>query len=210
VALKACAVSKKAQPEHTHLGAIATQKRPKEARMKKLLPVRNMIVRGLVAVVTSSALVGLASMPAWGDNPHYLKADPDFIDSTGCLSVAIKEAGLGNSGLSAIQYALTCTAQFESVCVTKQGNNFVQGQPKSGTGTATSLQTLTIRNGQTNGTIQLCPANFTLPDPGCTGSQRLFIIDAEYTQCSLNDGLGTPNPLDPTEVFGGEVFIQVP
>jgi len=168
-------------------------------------------MRRAITIVTVCMFVGLASIPAWGDSPHYLKAVESFSSSTACYSVDIKEAGLGNSGVSSIQYALTCEANFESVCVTKSGKNFVQGQPKSGSDSATAFTTLAIRNGQTNGTITLCPGSFTLPDPGCTGSQRLFIIHADYSGCSLSDGaLGTPSPLDATETFGGDVFIQVP
>src|SRR6266446_5122288 len=106
--------------------------------------------RRILSIVTVCMFVGLASIPAWGDSPHYLKANTSFSSQTACYSVAIKEAGLGNSGLSSLTYTLTCDAAFTTVCVNKGGNQ-VQGQPKSGTGTASAQTRLDIRNGQTTG-----------------------------------------------------------
>jgi len=137
-------------------------------------------------------VVGLASIPAWGDNPHYLKA-VSTIGSDLCYNVAIKEAGLGNSGLESVTYDLSCSATFTVGCFTRKGNQ-VQGVPKSGSGEATSSTTLDVRNGQTTGTISLCPAAFDLPDPGCTGSQEQRTLSASYSSCSLDDGLGTASP----------------
>jgi hypothetical protein len=125
---------------------------------------------------------------AFAQNAHYLKLDASVDQNTGCYEVTLKEAGLGNSGLSSVEYALSADATFTTVCITKNGNH-VQGVPKSGSGAATSLTPLTIRNGSTSGTVSLCPAAFTLPDPGCTGNQRLEIIAASYTNVTLNDQL---------------------
>lgn len=161
-----------------------------------------------ITIVMVCMFVGLVSIPAWGDNPHYLKADESFSSQTACYSVAIKEAGLGNSGLSELTYTLTCTADFTTVCQNKGGNN-VQGQPKSGSGTATTAVTLDIRNGQTNGTVSLCPGSFSLPDPGCTGSQKELIIAASYSSCSLTDGLGTPSP-NLSNDGGSNLSVPVP
>jgi hypothetical protein len=165
-------------------------------------------MRRAITIVTVCMFVGLASIPAWGDNPHYLKADASFDSNTACYSVAIKEAGLGNSGLSELTYTLTCSANFTTVCQNKGGNN-VQGQPKSGSGSATSTTTLDIRNGQTNGTITVCPAAFDLPDPGCTGSQKELIIAALYSGCTLADSLGTDSP-DLADLGGSNLSVPAP
>jgi hypothetical protein len=137
-------------------------------------------------------VVGLASIPAWGDNPKYQRANAS-IGSDLCYNVAIKETGLGNSGLSQLTYSLTCSANFAVGCFTKNGNQ-VQGTPKSGNSTATSETTLDIRNGQTTGTISLCPGAFDLPDPGCTGNQVERTLAASYSNCELDDSLGTASP----------------
>jgi len=104
------------------------------------------------------------------------------------LEVTLKEAGLGGSGLAAVDYLLTADATFSVVCLTRTGNE-ISGQPKSGTGAATSLTTLRIRNGSTSGTCLLCPGDFDLPDPGCTGNQRMAIVSVQYNNVVLDDQL---------------------
>ena len=149
-------------------------------------------MRRAIAIVSVCMLVSLASIPAWGDNPKYQRAVPS-IGSDLCYNVALKETGLGNSGLSEIAYSLTCEASFTVGCFTKHGNE-VQGTPKSGTSIATAVVPLPIRNGQTTGTVSLCPGDFDLPDPGCTGNQEERTLTASYSNCSLDDTLGTPSP----------------
>ena len=165
-------------------------------------------MRRLVTIVTLCMAV-LASIPAWGDSPKYHSADPNFDPATACYSVKLVETGLGNSGFSSLTYTLSCSASFTATCVTKNGKNFVQGTPKSGSGQASTQTTLDVRNGQTRGTVTLCPASFTLPDPGCSGSQKLYIISAHYSNCTLDDSLGTASP--PLSDLGGDnLFILVP
>jgi hypothetical protein len=149
-------------------------------------------MRRAITIVAVCMVVGLASIPAWGDNPKYQRANTS-LGSDLCYNVAIKETGLGNSGLQSLTYSLTCDANFTAGCFTKNGNQ-VQGTPKSGGGTATAETTLPIRNGQTTGTISLCPAAFDLPDPGCTGNQVQRTLTASYSDCSLDDSLGTASP----------------
>jgi hypothetical protein len=153
------------------------------------------------------AILGLLlAVPALADSPHYLRAEAS-LDSEACYSVRLKEAGLGNSGFSEIQYDLTCNGSFTVACFNRGGNQ-VQGQPKNGTGTATESTILQIRNGQTNGTVMLCPAAFELPDPGCTGNQREILLAASYAQCSLDDNLGTASPALPN-LSGTGLFIPL-
>jgi hypothetical protein len=151
----------------------------------------------------------LLSMTAWADSPHYLKASSSIDTSTACYNVALKEAGLGNSGLSSLTYTLSCSATYTTACVTKNKQNIVQGQPKSGTTAESSQTVLDIRNGQTNGTVSLCPVPANLPDPGCTGSQLEVILAASYSSCSLSDGLGTASPAGVTDQSASDLFIIV-
>jgi hypothetical protein len=167
----------------------------KETDMKNFIPHWGKTVRGLMAIVTVCMFVGLASIPAWADSPHYLRAAVSLDSDTACYSVTIKEAGLGNSGFSELTYSLTCDAQFTVACVTgNKKKHVVQGQPKSGETELTGQTTLPITNGQTNGTISLCPAAEDLPDPGCTGNQIEVILAASYSNCELDDSLGTASP----------------
>src|SRR5438128_11490544 len=109
------------------------------------------------------ALASLMATTAWAQNGHYITLSPSFDTNTACYNVALKEAGLGNSGISSVTYSLSADATFTAVCVNKGGNT-VQGQPKSGPGQATSFVTLSVRNGSTIGTVILFPAAFNLPD----------------------------------------------
>jgi hypothetical protein len=153
-------------------------------------------MRRAITIVAVCTVIGLASIPAWGDNPKYQRAIAS-IDTNLCYNVAIKETGLGNSGLEEVTYLLTCSANFTVGCFTKNGNQ-VQGTPKSGTSTAASATTLDIRNGQTTGTVSLCPDAFDLPDPGCTGNQEERTLTASYSNCNLDDQLGPPSTPSPS------------
>src|SRR5437899_1718703 len=101
----------------------------------------------LALFVMTSITAGVA----FGQNGHYIKLDPSLDTNSACYSVNLKEAGLGNSGVLSVTYALSATATFTTICV-NHGGNKVQGQPKSGTGNAVQFTTLDIRNGSTNGT----------------------------------------------------------
>jgi hypothetical protein len=124
---------------------------------------------------------------SWAQSPHYITLNEGINCTTNCYDVFLKEAGLG--GADTITYTLTANATFQAQCFTRSGKP-VNGTVKQGSGTASSQTTLDVRNGQTTGTISLCPAAFDLPDPGCTGSQHIEIITASYTNVVLDDGAG--------------------
>jgi|SRR5207249_278584 len=149
--------------------------------------------RILFKMFTVPALFVVASLAtgvAFAQNGHYIKLDPSLDTNTACYEVNLKEAGLGGSGALIVQYGLSGTGSFTTVCV-NHGGNQVQGQPKSCSpcGTATQTTFLPVRNGSTSGTVSLCPSSFTLPNPGCTGSQKLVIIAASYSNLQLIDNL---------------------
>jgi hypothetical protein len=154
------------------------------------------------------ALASLMVTTAWAQSPHYLKSDASINTSTACYDVALKEAGLGNSGFSSLTYTLSCSASYTTACVTGHKHNIVQGQPKSGITAESSQTTLDIRNGQTNGTVSLCPVPANLPDPGCTGSQLEVILAASYSGCTLDDSLDTASP-SLADLSASDLFIIV-
>lgn len=156
-------------------------------------------------VILATLLVLIAPALALADNPHYLQADASFSTQDACYSVKLKEAGLGNSGFSSLTYTLSCTASYTVTCFNRGGNQ-VQGVPKNGTSAVSSQTVLQIRNGQTNGTVDLCPSEVDLPDPGCTGNQQEVILAASYSACTLADSLGTPSPSLPN-LGGTNLFI---
>jgi hypothetical protein len=157
-----------------------------------------LLLRRSFFTLTCLATMGMlfTAAPALAQNPHYLFANASFDPNTFCYSVNLKEAGLGNSGIESVTYLLTCSATFTAQCFTKNGNP-VQGTVKQGSGTATEPTTIKIRNGSTTGTVSLCPASFSLDHPGCTGNQVERITSASYSNCTLDDQLGTPSPVLP-------------
>ena len=156
--------------------------------------------------ITFATLLALTlAAPVLADSPHYLQADASFSTQDACYDVKLKEAGLGNSGFSSLTYTLSCSASYTVACY-NHGGNQVQGQPKNGTSAASAQTVLPIRNGQTNGTVSLCPSDVQLPDPGCTGNQLEVILAASYSSCQLDDGLGTPSPSLPN-LGGSNLFI---
>jgi hypothetical protein len=131
----------------------------------------------------------LGASIARAQNGHYITLSSSIDTNTACYDVTLKEAGLGNSGFSSVTYDLTADATFTAVCVNNGGNK-VQGVPKTGSGSASSLTTCTIRNGSTNCIVSLCPTAFPLNTfPGCTDSQKIEITAASYNNVVLNDGL---------------------
>jgi hypothetical protein len=135
------------------------------------------------SIALFSALVSAGGV-AWADNPHYIKL-VNSINGDLCYVVSLKEAGLGTA--TSITYNLSADACIAAACLTKKGH-VVQGVPKSGESSATQPTTLPVRNGQTTGSILLCPISFNLPDPGCTGSQELEVVAVQYTNVVLSDG----------------------
>jgi hypothetical protein len=152
-------------------------------------------MRRLFFAVTFLVTVGMlfTTAPALAQNPHYQFANASIDSNTFCYNVDLRETGLGNASAASVTYDLTCTATFTAQCFTRNGNP-VQGTTKTGSGTATQSTTLPIRNGNTRGTVSLCPAAFSLGFPGCTGNQVQRITSASYTGCNLDDNLGTPSP----------------
>jgi hypothetical protein len=148
------------------------------------------VLFAVTCLATMSVLFTAA--PALAQNPHYQFANAS-VDNNFCYNVSLREVGLGNSGFQSLTYNLTCDATFTAQCFTRNGNP-VSGTTKTGSGTATQSTVLPIRNGNTNGTVSLCPAAFSLGFPGCTGNQVQRITSASYSNCTLSDGLGTPSP----------------
>lgn len=145
---------------------------------------KQIVTHRVKSIALFTALVCAAGI-VWADSPHYLKTDASIDSNSFCYSVSLKEVGLGTA--TSVTYSLSADACFTAACVTKKGHE-VQGQPKSGQSDASAPTTLPVHGGQTTGTISLCPAAFTLPDPGCTGNQQLTITAASYTNVVLDDG----------------------
>jgi len=143
--------------------------------------------RTLLATVGFFALATMLVGTTWAQSPNFHYANSSLDTGTACLDVSFKETGLGGAGFTSDVYTLSCsTINYTVGCVNK-GSKLVQGVPKSGTTQGFSSGTFDIRNGQTTGFLALCPANVTLPNPGCTGSQQEVILAASYRGCTLSE-----------------------
>ena len=123
----------------------------------------------------------------WAVSPTYHFANSSLDPSTACYNVNFFESGLGGAGFTSDNYTITCTAINYSVGCLNHGGNKVQGTPKSGTTSGSASTPVPITNGNTRDTVSLCPANVTLPNPGCTGSQQEVILAASYSGCKLSE-----------------------
>jgi hypothetical protein len=123
----------------------------------------------------------------WAVSPNFHSADSSLDTSTACYNVSFFETGLGGAGFTSDVYTLSCSSISYSVGCVNKGGNQVQGTPKSGTTSASVSGTFAIKNGNTRGSLSLCPTAVTLPNPGCTGSQREVILAASYSGCTLSE-----------------------
>ena len=158
-------------------------------------------MRRAITIVTLCMLVGLYSIPGWADSPHYLKAAASFDAGTACYSVALKEAGLGNSGSGPTQitYALTCTATFTASCFNNGGNHPKAGNKTTVNGPVTGGGNFQVRNGSVTGT-----ATVSLPGPGtfsCPSGQTLVLLSGTYENITITDNTESDGPVSTTPDF---------
>jgi hypothetical protein len=123
----------------------------------------------------------------WAVSPTYHFATSSLDTSTACYDVSFFETGLGGAGFTSDVYTLSCSSISYSVGCVNKGGNQVQGTPKSGTTSASVSGTFAISSGNTKGSLSLCPTAVSLPDPGCTGSQKEVILAASYSGCTLSE-----------------------
>jgi hypothetical protein len=123
----------------------------------------------------------------WAVSPKYQFATSSLDTSNACYDVSFFETGLGGAGFTSDVYTLSCSSISYTVGCVNKGGNTVSGQPKSGTTSASVSGTFAISSGNTKGSLSLCPTAVTLPDPGCTGSQREVILAASYSGCTLSE-----------------------
>jgi hypothetical protein len=144
----------------------------------------------------------------WAVSPKYHFADSSLDTSTACYNVSFFESGLGGAGFTSDVYTLACNSISYTVGCVNNGGNLVKGVPKSGTTSAAVSGTFDISNGNTQGSLSLCPSAVTLPNPGCTGSQREVILAASYTGCTLSESdFGSSTPT--ADKFNNNLFVIV-
>jgi hypothetical protein len=153
-----------------------------------------------IALVLGSVAVGLTltATSAFADSPHFLYANNSISSSTGALTIAFKDAGLG-TGTTSIQITATvdsATAVYQ--CFNGGGNHPQAGNKETVTAPLSATGTFPVRHGQTTASIDVGPPS--QGDFTCPNGQRLFLQDVTYSGTNVSDETGnslhsTPDPI---------------
>jgi hypothetical protein len=151
-----------------------------------------LVVLGVLFALTLSAQSALA------DSPHFLYANASVSTSTGALTVAFKDVGLG-TGTTSIQISLhvdSATATYQ--CWNNGGKHPKAGNKETVGGPLDTSGTFQVRSGQTTGSLTVGP-----PSQGtfsCPSGQTLYLVGTvTYTGITVSDATGnslgaTPDP----------------
>jgi hypothetical protein len=133
--------------------------------------------RRILSLLVGIAFVGvLAATGAWAGNPHFVSCNIVSV-SGNCVTVAAKEAGLGDE--AQINVELTATA----LCI-NSGGNHPRAVNKADVATAADVP---VQNGQSNYTLTGC-ATF---QPECSPPMTVSLTDILITD-TTNDLECTP------------------
>jgi len=114
----------------------------------------------------SLALTVTMATAAFADSPNFHYANASVSSSTGALSVAFKETGLGTT-VSTEQVTLTVdTATAVYQCFNNGGNHPKAGNKETVSASLTTTGTFPVRNGQTTGTLSAWGPPRTRPPRG--------------------------------------------
>jgi hypothetical protein len=165
-------------------------------------------LRGVLALLSALALMGLGATAALADSPSFHFANASVSTTTGALSVSFKETGLGTTVTTAtIQLNADASATYQ--CFNNGGNHPKAGNKETVSGPLVSSGTFPVRNGQVTGTISagpLGPGSFSCP----TG-QNLFLMAVGYSNISVTDTSENDGPFaaSPSSVSLSGLFIAV-
>jgi hypothetical protein len=161
--------------------------------------------RSLLAVpVAAAALTVALAGPALADSPHFLKADASVSATTGALSAAFKDAGLG-TGASSVAVTLTADASALYQCFNGGGNHPQAGNKQVVTAPVSATGDFPVRHGSTIGVITAGP-----PGAGtfaCPNGQKLFLQSVSYTAITLSDATGNSTATTPPEITVAGIHI---
>jgi hypothetical protein len=141
----------------------------------------------LRATIVASAVLlsGAALSPttAWANSPHFVSGPTGSLDASGDYVATFKEAGLGDTPIT---YSLTAAKEtFTFQCFTKSGNT-PEGAPNSVSfSDVTTFVSITPRNGQISGSIELMPQQDGASCQG--GGLQLFLIAVDYEDVTFED-----------------------
>jgi hypothetical protein len=153
----------------------------------------------LSVMVSAFAVAALGfATAATADSPHFLYANASVSSSTGALTVAFKDAGLG-TGVSSVKVTLhVTTARATYQCFNNGGKHPQAGNKETVSHSLTVTGNFPVRHGATTGSLSAGP-----PDQGsftCPSGQTLYLVDTvSYSGITVSDDTGntanaTPDP----------------
>jgi hypothetical protein len=135
--------------------------------------------RRILSLLVGITFVGvLAATGAWAGSPHFVGSCTIVSQSGTCVTVAGKEAGLGDE--EQITVVLTATAQ----CI-NPGSHHPQAANKADIAAGADVP---VQNGKANYTIQGC-AEF---QPECSPPMTVVLSDITVTDVTNNISLSCP------------------
>jgi hypothetical protein len=139
----------------------------------------------LLFVVAMSVGVVLANSASF----HYANASASGLN----LSVAFKETGLGNSGVSSVHVTISADGNATYQCFNNGGNHPQAGNKTTVNGPVIGGGEFPVRNGQTTGVITA-----SLPGPGnfsCPGGQHLTLESGTFSNITIQDLTESDGPI---------------
>ncbi len=163
-------------------------------------------MRRLSSVVLAMvAIVVLGATSVLADSPHFLYANAS-VDSSGALTVAFKDAGLG-TGVSSIAVTLNANASAEYQCWNNGGKHPKAGNKETVQGPLTNTGDFPVSHGQVTASISVGP-----PSQGsfsCPSGQTLFLMSVTYSSIVVSDATGNSSGATPDPISSGPIKIAV-
>jgi hypothetical protein len=158
----------------------------------------------LVLAVVATFVLGATSVLA--DSPHFLYANASIDSSTGALTVAFKDAGLG-TGVSSIEISLNANASAEYQCWNNGGKHPKAGNKETVEGPLTNTGSFPVSHGQVTASISVGP-----PGQGsfsCPSGQTLYLMSVTYSDIIVSDATGNSSGATPDPISTGPIKIAV-
>jgi hypothetical protein len=163
-------------------------------------------MRKLSSVVLAVvAMFVLGATTVLADSPHFLYANAS-IDSSGALTVAFKDAGLG-TGVSSIAVTLTADANAEYQCWNNGGHHPKAGNKETVAGPLVNTDSFPVRHGQVTASISVGPLG--PGDFSCPSGQTLYLMSITYSNIVVSDATGNSTTTTPSTVSSGPIKIAV-
>ena len=136
-----------------------------------------------ILTCTMIALAGFMAITVLAQNAHFMSCSSSTDNSTGCLSVSFRIAGLGAGATDTITASTTAHETWGCLNHGQQcpnaANKFTTSEGLTGNATVTAGH-----NGSASGTISLSPAR---PADFCPHGQRMVLISVRYSDVTLTN-----------------------